>query len=568
MVNKHKPTSSGWLFDPIFPNAEDWPIMQLAKDRPNFLEEVENYVFENVKAGFKSRQDLNDELANVLYQEKIRLKTNLWKADPKDEKPFWKGVEKKLLDIQSPVNPQGRQSEEEILREIVHRYVHEIAGNFDLFTYNITKTLVTQWMSRLLNAGDGKGISGLWNIRRHLHDRIHLLGEVELIRKLAKTDTIIMVPTHFSNLDSPLIGWAIQSLGLPPFLYGAGLNLFGIGIFGYFMEKLGAYKVDRRKKNSIYLEALKAYSTLSMHRGCHSLFFPGGTRSRSGAIESKLKLGLLGTALEAQRLNFEKAESPEKAKRIFVVPVVINYNFVLEAPGLIEEHLKRSGQQRYFRENDHYSTSYQLAWFIFKLFFASSEMALTFGRPTDLFGNEIDDEGNSLDQHGRRIDIEKYFFSNQTNTQDLQRDAEYTKLLGKDIVKKYKKYNYIYPSHLVAYVAFEMMRKKYKKLDLYSFLRLEEENESLPGKEFQETVELFIGVLKQMRDNGKCMLDVRFDALPIERIIELGIRHLGLYNTKRPLKIKENGEIVTEDFTLLYFYHNRMEGYGLSKLIQ
>lgn len=567
-MKKHKPNSSGWLFDPINPNPEDWPIMQLAKDRPNFLAEVEAFVFNNIKESFKTRQDLNDELASVLYQEKIRLKTNLWSADPKDEKPFWKGIEKKMLDIESPVNPSGRYKEEDVLREIVHRYVHEIAGNFDLFTYNITKSLVTQWMSRLLNAGNGKGISGLWNIRRHLHDRIHLLGEVELIRKLAKTDTVVMVPTHFSNLDSPLIGWAIQSLGLPPFLYGAGLNLFGIGIFGYFMERLGAYKVDRRKKNSIYLETLKAYSTLSIHRGCHSLFFPGGTRSRSGAVETKLKLGLLGTALEAQRLNFEKADSPEKAKRIFVVPVVINYNFVLEAPGLVDEHLKRAGQQRYFRENDNYSTSYQLVWFIFKLLTASSEMALTFGRPTDLFGNEIDDEGNSLDQHGKKIDIEKYFFSNQENTQDLQRDAEYTKLLGKDIVKKYRTYNYIYPSHLVAYVAFEMMRKKYKKLDLYSFLRLEEENESIPGKEFKETIELFVGVLKQMRDNGKCMLDVRFDALTVDRIIKLGIRHLGLYNTKRPLKVKEDGSIVTEDFTLLYFYHNRMEGYGLTKLIQ
>jgi glycerol-3-phosphate O-acyltransferase len=71
-----------------------------------------------------------------------------------------------------------------------------------------------------------------------------------------------------------------------------------------------------------------------------------------------------------------------------------------------------------------------------------------------------------------------------------------------------------------------------------------------------------------MRDNKKCMLDSRFDALSVERIIELGIRHLGLYNTKRPLKMKEDGSVVTEDFTLLYFYHNRMEGYGLAKLIQ
>jgi glycerol-3-phosphate O-acyltransferase len=272
--------------------------------------------------------------------------------------------------------------------------------------------------------------------------------------------------------------------------------------------------------------------------------------------------------LEAQRLNYEKAVSPETAKKIFVVPVVINYNFVLEAPGLIDEHLKISGQKRYFRENDDYASSYKLAWFIFKLLTASSDMALTFGRPTDLLGNEIDNNGLSLDKWGKPIDIEKYFYSNGKNTQDLQRDGEYTKLLGSDITKKYLIYNYVYPSHLVAFVAFEMMRKKYKKLDLYSFLRLDEEDQIIPKKDFEETIELFVSVLKQLRDNKKCMLDSRFDLLPTERLIQLGVRHLGIYHPKRPLRITEQGNIVTEDFNLLYFYHNRMEGYGLGKLVQ
>src|SRR5204863_9543615 len=59
----------------------------------------------------------------------------------------------------------------------------------------------------------------------------------------------ILVPTHFSNLDSILIGWIIHAMGLPAFIYGAGLNLFNIKIFAYFMNSLGAYKVDRRKKD-------------------------------------------------------------------------------------------------------------------------------------------------------------------------------------------------------------------------------------------------------------------------------------------------------------------------------
>ena len=96
---------------------------------------------------------------------------------------------------------------------------------------------------------------------------------------------------------------------MPPFIYGAGLNLFNISIFAYFMNALGAYKVDRRKKNLMYLETLKTYSKEAIQFGCHSLFFPGGTRSRSGIIESRLKLGLLSTAIEAQRANFQQGIS-------------------------------------------------------------------------------------------------------------------------------------------------------------------------------------------------------------------------------------------------------------------
>ncbi len=44
---------------------------------------------------------------------------------------------------------------------------------------------------------------------------------------------------------------------------------------------------------------LKAYSCVILERGYHSLFFPGGTRSRSGAVERRLKLGLAGTGVEA-----------------------------------------------------------------------------------------------------------------------------------------------------------------------------------------------------------------------------------------------------------------------------
>src|SRR5258708_11037855 len=105
------------------------------------------------------------------------------------------------------------------------------------------------------------------------------------------------------------------------------------------------------------------YSNLALQKGAHSLFFPGGTRSRSGLIEKSLKLGLLSTAIEAQRSLYAGAKAGTEVRKIFVVPVTLNYHFVLEAPDLIEDYLQVKGQDRYFPEQDNYG-SVQLIRFL------------------------------------------------------------------------------------------------------------------------------------------------------------------------------------------------------------
>src|SRR5690606_30119436 len=259
---------------------------------------------------------------------------------------------------------------------------------------------------------------------------------------------VVMVPTHFSNLDSVLIGWVIHSLAMPAFIYGAGLNLFNIKIFAYFMNSLGAYKVDRRKKNVPYLETLKAYSTLAIEKGAHSLFFPGGTLSRSGMLEKTLKLGLLNYAIEAQRnLFLREEEDDQPVRKIFVVPVTLNYHFVLEAPDLIDDYLTAKGQERYVPEQDKYG-SWQLLQFLFKFFTKGSNISVSIGRALDVMGNYVDDDGNSLDSHDRVINLSEYFVSNQSIAIDKQREDQYTRLLSQKIVQEYHKINRVFASHL------------------------------------------------------------------------------------------------------------------------
>ncbi|MDN5200491.1 1-acyl-sn-glycerol-3-phosphate acyltransferase [Fulvivirgaceae bacterium BMA10] len=550
------------IYEPILPGPKEWPVVQLSKHRKQFIQEVIDETVKKINSLASDKSSLVEEIEQTLYKEKLRIKQNPWDIDPEDEPLFWARVKSKLVQISQNSNGEGAELVGTVLNDITQRYANEIAGNFKQSRYKIARSVATFGFSRLLNASRVKGFSSLWSNQLTLQDKIHLTGEAEHLRKLAKIGTVVMVPTHFSNLDSILIGWVIQALGLPPFIYGAGLNLFNIELFSYFMDSLGAYKVDRRKKNLIYLETLKTYSTLAIQKGCHSLFFPGGTRSRSGKIETKLKLGLLGTALEAQRLNFE--ENPESTNKIFIVPVVLNYHFVLEAPSLINDYLKSKGQERYYVESDQYSNSYKIFAFLLKFFTKGSDISVSIGRGLDLFGNYVDDEGNSLDKHNRTIDTKDYFISNGKVTYDRQRDSEYTKMLGAVIVREFHRINRVFSSHLVAFTAFSVLRAKYDNLDLYSLLRLPEEDLIIPYKEFREKFDLLRKEVFKLHKKGKVNIAPHLEG-DLEDVIDHGLSNVGMYHSKRPLLKNKEGDIITKDLNTLFYYHNRMDGYGLKK---
>src|SRR5689334_8792952 len=304
------------------------------------------------------------------------MKRNRWRVDPPDEQKFWAKVKSDLVELTSkPLADEGTYKEDEILKRIVQRYSNEISGKFNPSSYKFARNIIQFWFARLLNAARVKKFGGIFRNQYTLRDKIQIVGKVKQLRKLTKEGTIVMVPTHLSNLDSILIGWVIHSLGLPAFIYGAGLNLFNIKIIAYFMNSLGAYKVDRRKKNLPYLETLKLYSTLAIQKGAHSLFFPGGTRSRSGMIEKQLKLGLLSTAIEAQRTLYLDTPAGETVRKIYIVPVTLNYHYVLEAPDLIDDYLSIKGQDRYLPEQDKYG-SWQLIQFLYKFFTKGSNISV------------------------------------------------------------------------------------------------------------------------------------------------------------------------------------------------
>jgi glycerol-3-phosphate O-acyltransferase len=550
--------------DPVVSEITEWPIYKLSQDKDSFLKEIVDRTVDNLLEGYGDSNTLHSELKSILYQEKNRLTKEPWKSDTPEERIFWGEVKRRIL-LSDKAEDEKKQLKEDkkILQDILKFYSKEIVANFDPKKYRIARRVLPFLFSRLMNASPGKKLRFLFNSKKTIYDKFNITGPIDHIRNLSKKGTVIIVPTHFSNIDSPTIGLVIDIIGLPAMTYGAGINLFTIGILSRWLNDLGAYKLDRRRKNKPYLELLKNYSTVAINRGAHSLFFPGGTRSRSGQIEKRLKLGLLGTALEAQRenlLNFQE----DTAKKIFVVPVVLNYHFVMEASSLINQHLAIEGKEQYIPEKEDFSTSYKLLKLIFKVITANPGMTVSFSSPMDVVGNEVDFEGNSINNIDQRVQIKDYFSVNGVMTEDKQRDNVYTATLGKKIVQKFLSANTVLSSHLVAFVAFELIQNEFKNLDIYQLLRI-------PADEIEIDSELFKVELNNIKEKimdlyaeGKLRIHDRLKG-ENEVIIKHGLKNLGVYHPVLPLLEKSNGNLITEDLKVLYFYHNRLLGYGLER---
>lgn len=552
---------------PLVQPIEEWAILKISQKRKEIVQEVVRRAIRKVSEDTEeAKMTIEEQLAKTMYMESIRMREEPWNIDPSDEKSFWKSIKKRLIRNEQQEG-DGKNLElvnMELLREVIERYGEEIAGFFHIPTFKFARTVLPILFSRMLNAISAKGMARFFNPTKHIEDKLHITGQVEAIRTLAQKGTVILVPTHSSNLDSILIGWAIDHIGLPPFIYGAGLNLFNNRIVGAFMNRLGAYKVDRRKKNMVYNETLKTFSTVAIQSGTHSLFFPGGTRSRSGALEQKLKLGLLGTAMEAQRLNYVAGDEHPNSK-IFVVPLVLCYHFVFEAESLIKQHLHSAGQDKFYIE-DEYSSNWKILKFVWNFFAKSSEMELSFGRPMDVLGNFVDNEGISYDNQGRVINTADYFKSRGKVNEDRQRDAEYTRMLGNKIAERFKAENVVFSSHIVAFAGFELLRRNYKELDLYSLLRLPQDDSGVQQNAMVLAIERIITRLRDMEAQKQVRLAAHLDTNAAQILLH-GIQHLGLYNDKRPLKLGDDGLLHSDSLSVLHFYYNRLTGYGLEKFV-
>lgn len=524
---------------PEIPLNTHSPIFEMKKNEADIIAEVVRRALEKLLENYSAEFILND----AAYKEIMRLHKKHPKVD------YWQNIYRSLNRMQP--NDQQR-----LLKELAEEYARDIIGHFNPRVYRFATGMVPLILSLFFEPQ--------FNLRRNsFQEKVLIEGYVESARKLSEKGTVILVPTHSSNMDSMVVGWSAYRAGLPPLTYGAGKNLFTNRILSFFMHNLGAYRLDRRLKHELYKTVLKTYSLVILERGFHSLFFPGGTRSRSGAIEQKLKLGLLGTGLEAYINNLRQGKPNPN---IYLLPCTVNYYLVLEAETLIDDFLKEQGQSRYIIEDDESSKFIKTFSYMKKTLDLDASLFIRYAPPLDIFGNRVDEEGQSYDEQGRVIDPSHYvrnWFGEITL--DQNRDHEYTREAGRRLAETYLKNNVILSTHLFSYVLFRYLVYINPRLDLYQLIRIGAREACISRQELIQLVERFKRFLSEQETRGVLRLATTLKNKSAETLVKEAIHYLQMFYSKKVV-LDTGYQIQVQDMRLLFFYHNRLKGYGFERI--
>ncbi len=437
------------------------------------------------------------------------------------------------------------------LRAIVENMALDVAGNFDPRVYDLGRRGVPKLLTAVMRPSRLPG--ELLRVGSSVADEaLTVQGNVEHLRALEKRGTMVYVPTHSSNLDSIVLAYALERSGLAPVVYGAGKNLFTNAIVSFFMHNLGAYRIDRRIRAKVYKDVLKAYSSVMIERGYHSLFFPGGTRGRSGMIERHLKLGLMGSAVSA----FAQCQVDGRNQPVYIVPTTINYALVLEAETLIEDWLAERGRARYIIVDDEFSRIDRWLVFFRKLVAMRGSCVIRFGDPVDLFGNPVDEKGRSISPSGIRIDAASYVRSRGVPVVEPARDAAYTRELGELLLRRYREDTVIMSTQLVAHLLYRRLVAETPGNDLYGRLRVRGQVR-VGREELAREIAIARDALASLRGDLAVRMSPFLAHEPPHKII---YRCLSIWNGyHRRVAARDDGrDIIAEDPTLLLYYQNRL----------
>lgn len=153
-------------------------------------------------------------------------------------------------------------------------------------------------------------------------------AQIEMLRETFAKHPVVLLPSHKTNLDSPIVESVLAQQNLPPPTLFAGINM-SYWPMGSLMRRAGRVFLRRKiSDNPVYRFALREWLAYLIEKRFNLEWFPEGTRSRTGKLLPP-KIGLLAYAADAYRQG--------TVEDLLLVPIAIIYDQALEVAGFARE---------------------------------------------------------------------------------------------------------------------------------------------------------------------------------------------------------------------------------------
>jgi len=215
----------------------------------------------------------------------------------------------------------------------VEAYVHEIVPFFNVVAYY---QIGYRLAERVLNL--------FYKVSVEYENRSSL-------DRLPRDSVLIYLINHRSNADYVLVSYALAGQVALSYAVGEWARAFPLE---HIFKAFGSYFVRRRYREPLYHAVLERYVQLITREGVTQGIFLEGGLTRDGRLKSP-KIGLLDYVLGiARESGF--------ASRMFIIPVAVNYDRVLEDRSLLRELASREGRPRPSRLSQLREVAHYLSW--------------------------------------------------------------------------------------------------------------------------------------------------------------------------------------------------------------
>ncbi|HVZ50176.1 MAG TPA: 1-acyl-sn-glycerol-3-phosphate acyltransferase, partial [Gemmatimonadaceae bacterium] len=172
---------------------------------------------------------------------------------------------------------------------------------------------------------------------------------------LPRDAVVVYVMNHRSNADYLLAGYALAGQVAISYAVGEWARVFPLDVI---FRAFGAYFIRRRFREPLYHAVLERYVQLITRNGVTQGIFPEGGLSRDGNFRTP-KIGLLDYIVGV--------EPATNGAGMYIVPVAINYDRVLEDRSLLRELHAEDGHRPPGRLAQLGAVLWYVAWNTFRV---------------------------------------------------------------------------------------------------------------------------------------------------------------------------------------------------------